>query len=322
MKKKVILDVDTGSDDAIAIIFAALHPKIDLLGICTVNGNRNINITTENTLRVVDLLKSDIPVYRGCYIPMVVSLAEGRRKHVPFVGPERPEDDVHGDYLPLPTAISKAKEDHAVNWIIKTLHESDKPLILCCVGPLTNLAMALRLAPDIVSKIDEIVIMGGGYEINNVTSGAEFNFWIDPEAAKIVADCGAPMRIVPLDATHDAYITLDEANSLIAMNSDTARFCGNLARKRIQGYSTFQPLPVAESAPIHDALAVAAIVDPTVLTNVHNVNMDVICAPGATDGMSLFDFGHRNCDRRNNCEVALSADRERFINLLIETISK
>jgi len=139
--------------------------------------------------------------------------------------------------------------------------------------------MALRIAPSIVENIEEIVIMGGGYAINNVTAGAEFNFWIDPEAAKIVADCGAPMRIVPLDATHDAYISWEDSEEMLAENSKASKFCGLLMQQRITGYNLFQPLPIHNTAPIHDALAVAALIDPEVLQDLHEVKHGCLCIP-------------------------------------------
>jgi inosine-uridine nucleoside N-ribohydrolase len=322
MKKKIILDVDTGSDDAIAVMLAGLSEELDLIGISTVNGNRNIDITTTNTLRLVDYLDFDVPVYRGCHLPMVVSLSPNRRKNVPYTGPENKEEDVHGDYLPLPETTRKEEKEHAVFWLARTLTETTEKITLVFVGPLTNLAMALRIAPSIVENIEEIVIMGGGYQINNVTAGAEFNFWIDPEAAKIVTDCGASLRIVPLDATHDAYISWEDSEEMLAENSKASKFCGLLMQQRISGYNLFQPLPIHNTAPIHDALAVAALIDPEVLQDLHEVNMDVCVSQGIADGWSLFDFEKRNRARKPNCTVALRSDRERFVRLLKENLRK
>lgn len=320
MKKKIILDVDTGSDDSIAIMLAGLSNELDLLGISTVNGNRSIEITTTNTLRLVDYIGLDVPVYRGCHLPMVSSLTPNRRNNTPFTGPEDKAEDVHGDYLPLPETDRRTETEHAVLWLIRTLTETKEKITLVFVGPLTNLAMAFRIAPSIVTNIKEIVIMGGGYQINNVTAGAEFNFWIDPEAAKIVADCGAPMRIVPLDATHDAYISWEDSEEMLAEESKASKFCGSLMQQRIHGYNLFQPLPIYNTAPIHDALAVAALIDPEVLQDIHEVNMDVSIAHGITDGMSLFDFERRNRERTPNVSVALKSDRERFVRLLKESL--
>ena len=121
--KKVILDVDTGSDDAIAIMTAILHPNLDVLGICTVNGNRCIENTTENTLRVVEHINAHVPVYKGCALPMVVSLTKGRRECVPFTGQKDKKEDVHGDFMPLPEATITYEKECAVTWMVNTLME-------------------------------------------------------------------------------------------------------------------------------------------------------------------------------------------------------
>ena len=318
MTHKVILDVDTGSDDAIAIMAAALSKDIDLIGICSVNGNRGIEITTENTLRVVDLLGENIPVYKGCHLPMVSTLLKGRRDNIPFRGPENKEEDVHGDYLPAPAAHSSPQPEHAVFWLVNTLLKTKEKVTLIFVGPLTNLAMALRIEPQIVDNINEIIIMGGGYLVNNITSGAEFNFWVDPEAAKIVMDCGAPIRLVPLDATHAGYVTAGEAQKIREIGTPAAQLCADLILKRLDGYKKFQPLDAADGVPIHDALAVCALINPNVLTDLMNVHVDISFSPGITDGMSLCDVGKRNKDKKPNAAVAQSADRELFIEILMD----
>lgn len=322
MAEKVILDVDTGSDDAIAITTVFLSPDIDLLAVCTVNGNRNVDITTSNTLRLLEYLGADVPVYRGCHLPMVASLTPGRRKHVPYTGPENKAEDVHGDYLPLPEPTRKAQPEHAVFWLVDKLKNTNEKITLICVGPLTNLAMALRIDPDIVKNIQQVIIMGGGYLVNNITAGTEFNFWIDPEAAKIVADCGAPLVIVPLDATHAAYVTMEEAEEFISLGTPGSVLCGKLIKQRIEGYNVFQPMAVHNSAPIHDALAVCALIDPEVLRSCMTVNMDVSIAHGITDGMSLFDTGGRDRNRKPNAIVAKDADREKFIGMMKQILGR
>ena len=321
MSKKVILDVDTGSDDAVAIMLAEISEDIDLIGITTVNGNRNVDITTNNTLRVLDLLDLSIPVYKGCHLPMVSTLLKGRRDNVPYTGPEDKDQDVHGDHLPIPDAKSSAQPEHAVSYLVDTLISTKEKITLIAVGPLTNLAMALRIAPDIIKNVSEIIIMGGGYLINNITSGSEFNFWVDPEAAKIVLDCGAPIRLVPLDATHAAYVSHDECDQIREIGSLAARCCADLIQQRIEGYNNFQPMPVPHTVPVHDALAVCALIDPAVLQDCIQVNVDVSFSPGITDGMSLVDTGERNKTRKPNALVARSADRELFLSMLKQILS-
>jgi inosine-uridine nucleoside N-ribohydrolase len=316
MAYKVILDVDTGSDDAIAIMAAALSKDIEMVGITTVNGNRNVDITTDNTLRVVSLLGKNIPVYKGCALPLVSTLLKGRRSNIPYKGPESREEDVHGDHIPAPETSLKEEPQHAVFWLVDTLLRSKEKLILIFVGPLTNLAMALRIAPNIIKNIKEIIIMGGGYLVNNITSGAEFNFWVDPEAAKIVMDCGAPIRLVPLDATHAAYVTRTEAEEIRQFNTPAARLCADLIIRRINGYKNFQPLAVPDAVPVHDVLAVCALLNPAVLQDCMEVNVDICISPGITDGMSLCDVGNRNRNTIPNAVVAKNADRDLFIVML------
>ena len=210
----------------------------------------------------------------------------------------------------------KEQPQHAVFWLVDTLLNSKEKLTLIFVGPLTNLAMALRIAPNIVENINEIIIMGGGYLVNNITSGAEFNFWVDPEAAKIVMDCGAPIRLVPLDATHAAYVTRAEAEEIRKFNTPAARLCADLIIRRIDGYKNFQPLAVPDAVPVHDVLAVCALLNPEVLQDCMEVNVDISIAPGITDGMSLCDVGTRDRSAALNAVVARSADRELFITML------
>ena len=247
---KVILDVDTGTDDAIAIMLALLSPELDVIGICSVNGNRGIEFTTENTLRVVEYLgAAQVPVHRGCVLPMVSTLSPGRRINIPYTGPEDPEDNVHGDYVDLPPATIKPAPGNAVSWLIDTLMESEGDITLVPVGPLTNIAMALRAEPAIAEKIKQIVLMGGGCREANITPSAEFNFWIDPEAAQIVLTCGVPITMVPLDATHKANFTLEDAGELRGWKKPAADFFATIIEKRVAAYNAFQPQELADSAP-------------------------------------------------------------------------
>lgn len=318
-KQKVILDVDTGTDDAVAIMMAALSKELEVLGICSVNGNRGIEYTTENTLRLVEYLGLDIPVYKGCSMPMVSSLWAGRRPEMPITG-NTDGNNIHGDYLDLPTATIKPRPEHAVFWLIDTLMQSEGDIILIPVGPLTNIAMALRLEPAIAKKIRKIVIMGGGYKEVNITPAAEFNFWVDPESVKIVLESGCDITIVPLDATHEAVLSLEDAAELEAMGTKAALATAGIIRKRQNGYKVWQPMEVIDTVPIHDALAVCAVLHPEVLKPVAKVYVDVDISGGAADGMSICDLDHRCKERKANAEVALGADSEMFAKILKEIL--
>lgn len=318
-KQKVILDVDTGTDDAVAIMLAALSKDLDLLGVCSVNGNRGLEFTTENTLRVVEYLglADKIPVYKGCSLPMVSTLAEGRRPGIPCTG-STDKNNIHGDYVELPPATIQPQKEHAVFWLIDTLMASDGDIILIPVGPLTNIAMALRIEPRIAQKIKKIVIMGGGYKEVNITPTAEFNFWVDPEAAKIVVDSGCDIVIVPLDATHKAVMSLQDAQELEDSGKKAAIATASFIRHRQAGYKIWEPMKDIDTVPIHDALAVCAVLNENVLEDVWETYMDIDIAGGAADGMSICDLDKRYPDRKPNVKIALGANREIFSRMIKE----
>lgn len=319
-KKKVILDVDTGTDDAIAIMTAVMSETLEVLGVCAVNGNRGIDFTTENTLRVIEYLGKDIPVFRGCSLPMVVSLTEGRREDIPYKGPKDPQDNVHGDYIDLPPATIREQPVSAVRWLVDTLMASEGDITLIPVGPLTNIAMALRIEPRIAQKIKRIVIMGGGCREVNITPTAEFNFWIDPEAAKIVFDCGCDILVVPLDATHAAAVSIRTAEALERKGTKPATLTARIIRQRQNAYKHWQPMADINSVPVHDALAVCAVLDESILEPVVETYADVDIGKGAADGMSIFDLDNRYKDRKKNVKVALGADPERFADMLLNIL--
>ena len=319
-KKKVILDVDTGTDDAIAIMTAVMSETLEVLGVCAVNGNRGIDFTTENTLRVIEYLGKDIPVFRGCSLPMAVSLTEGRREDIPYKGPKDPQDNVHGDYIDLPPATIREQPVSAVRWLVDTLMASEGDITLIPVGPLTNIAMALRIEPRIAQKIKRIVIMGGGCREVNITPTAEFNFWIDPEAAKIVFDCGCDILVVPLDATHAAAVSIRTAEALERKGTKPATLTARIIRQRQNAYKHWQPMADIDSVPVHDALAVCAVLDESILEPVVETYADVDIGKGAADGMSIFDLDNRYKDRKKNVKVALGADPERFADMLLNIL--
>src|SRR4051812_28126580 len=235
MPTKVILDVDTGTDDAVALMTAALSPDIELVGATTVNGNTTIDYTTENTLRVFDWIgMPEVPVYRGLDRPLVRSqVARGMATRI------------HGDLLDLPEVSHGAtlQPGHAVDWLIETYLASSGDIVLRPVGPLTNIAMAIQKEPRIVDAIPEIVIMGGAHDHGNMTASAEFNIWLDPEAARVVVNCGRPIRMVPLDATHRALVSTEDAARLRALGTPAGEAAARFVLKRIDGYDATQPMP-------------------------------------------------------------------------------
>jgi inosine-uridine nucleoside N-ribohydrolase len=312
---KLILDVDTGTDDAVALMLAALHPALDLVGATTVNGNVPVDMTTENTLRVFDHIGRDVPVYRGMASPLVRPDFPVPRD-TPVPGTTR----VHGGYLDIPPARSAAQRACAVEFLIETYREATDEIALVPVGPLTNIATALKLEPRLVDLIPEIILMGGGHYCGNITPLAEFNVWADPEAARVVFTRGIPrLTIVPLDATHRALLTTADCDALDALGTPAGTACAAFVRRRIAGYDSDQPMERPGTAPVHDALCVAALIDRSVITT-RRVHADVEVHGELTVGQTVFDVAARG-GREPNASVAFDADERKFVQLLLDTFA-
>ncbi len=315
MPTKLILDVDTGTDDAVALMFAALHPDLDLVAATTVNGNVPVELCTENTLRVFDVIGANVPVYEGARRPML-------RPDFPVPRDATMVSGIHGGYLDLPPARSEKQRERAVDFLIDTYMSPAGPdIILVPVGPLTNIALAMAVEPRIVERIPRMIIMGGGHEVGNVTPASEFNIWADPEAAKVVLASGVQnLTLVPLDATHKALITLDDCRRLRELGTPAGEATATVVERRIAGYSAAQPMAIPDAAPVHDALCVAAIVDPSVITT-YPFHADVEPTGDLTVGRTVIDT-HRRRGMEPNLDVALDADGEKFVRLMLETFAR
>lgn len=320
-RRKIIFDVDTGTDDAIAIMLALLSKEFEVVGICTVNGNRPVEYTTNNTLRVLDYIGArDIPVYKGCALPMVSTLLKGRRDNVPIT--EELGDMKNTFYLPLPETDLKERKTPAPVWLIDYLRNAEQKVTIVAVGPLTNLAVALRIEPEIVKNIEEIIIMGGGHFETNCNLSSEFNIWIDPEAAKIVFECGLKITVIPLDATHDACINYKDCDDFDKLDTPAAKATSIFTRMRIDGYNRKETMKEYDSAPIHDALCIAYMLNPNVITDMKEGYCEVAILPGPGDGDTVFDFKYvKRRGLEPNCKVALGADRDLFASILKEKMA-
>jgi len=311
----VILDVDTGTDDAIAIMMAALHPDIDLVACTTVWGNRPVVNTTDNTLRVLDYIdRSAVPVFRGLDQPF-------GRINVP--GPSKDDQSggkMHPAQLDLPEATSVVREEHAVEWLVETLRTRTDQVTLVPVGPLTNIAAAITLDPRIVDAVGEIVIMGGAHAFGNCTPSAESNIWHDPVAADVVFTAGFERLVmVPLDATHDALVTGAQARELMELGTPAAVATAGCIQQRIVAHDESQPQAVPDSAPIHDAVCIAYLLDPAVIPlNAYHVGIETTGL--RTFGRTVIDVRRRGHEAPN-AHVALTADAARFYELLKECVS-
>lgn len=313
MATKVILDVDTGTDDAVALMAAALSPDIDLVGATSVNGNTGVEYTTENTLRVFDWIGlPEIPVFRGMDRPIVRAQPELGMAAI-----------IHKNLLDLPPVSHGAtlQPTHAVDWLIETYLASDGDIVLCPVGPLTNIAMAIQKDPRILEAIPEIVIMGGAHQMGNLTHSGEFNILIDPEAARVVINCGRPIRMVPLDATHRAMLSTEDAQQLRDLGTPAGEAAARFVLQRIAGYAATQPiLDRPGCAPIHDALAVCAIIDPTILTT-EFIPVDVEVNAELSVGRTVCDFRSRP-SKPANVHFAIDADEKKFVRMLLDILGR
>ena len=314
-KRKVLLDVDTGTDDAIAVMLAALHPALDLIACTTVNGNVDVQRATDNTLRVLEFVgRADIPVYVGLHRPLV-------RRDFPIPRSVRNVVEyIHGNELPLPESRLAPARRHAVEFLIETFRVATDEITLVALGPLSNIAAAVALAPDFVDRVPELVVMGGAHGIGNVTPSAGFNTWSDPESAASVIGAGfRRVTMVPIDATHQALITRADCTAL-RLSGRIGEAAAKIVERRIDGYETGQPMSVLDSAPLHDPLCVAYVVDPLVITTRH-VHVAVETTGALTLGRTVIDVSDRS-GLAANCHVAFAANRQAFVELLFNVLSK
>ncbi len=313
-RTRLVLDVDTGTDDAVAIMLAALHPQLDLVACTVVNGNAPVAHCTDNTLRVLHHIgRTDVPVYQGAHTPLA-------RPDLPTPrDPSKPKA-LHGLVLPLPAAGRAAEPVHAAPFLANHFAWNGGDLTLVAVGPLTNLALAIGLDPQFPRHVRRLIIMGGGHEVANTTPSAEFNFWADPEAASVVLNAGFPdVMVVPLDATHTALVTGPDCDRLAQAGTPAARAAEGFIRKRIAVHEATEKMPIADSAPVHDALCIGVLVDPAMVAS-RPVHVDVETAGALTLGRSVMDV-HQRGGRPPNCKVAFRADRQRFVEMMIRTLS-
>lgn len=313
--RKLILDVDTGTDDAVAIMLAALHPDLDLLACTSVNGNIEIQYTTDNTLRVLDFIgHPEIPVFEGAKEAIV-------RKDLPIPRKDRmSEADSHGLELPIPAAKSVKQQKHAVEYLIETYRSATDPITLVPVGPLTNIALAIKMDPGFVDRVPEIVIMGGGHEISNTTSAAEFNIWVDPEAADVVFQAGFEnIVLVPLEATHQALISYDHAQKLRALGTPAGEASARFIERRIDAYDMGQPMEIPQSAPVHDALCVAYLLDASVI-ELRDYHVAIETQGRHTLGRTVIDTHFRG-KQAPNAKVAVGSDPEKFVEILLQAFA-
>jgi inosine-uridine nucleoside N-ribohydrolase len=309
MKKSLILDVDTGTDDAVAIMLAALHPELDLLAVTTVNGNIEVEKCTDNTLRTLEWIgRGDVPVYEGLSHPIV-------REDFPTPRSSKRDPKVHMAVLPLPAPAGKKKELPAPVFLTQAFASRPGEITLVAVGPLSNLAAAIALDPAFPANVAELIIMGGAINKSNITPSAEFNIWADPEAAAQVFRANfRKITLVPLDATHEALVSQDQCAALRALATQAGTAAADIIEHRIKGYEANQPTGTPLTAPVHDAVCVAALVDREVIeTKFANVVIETVGE--FTVGRTVVDHEKRTT-RVPNCHVAFHANRVKFLDMV------
>ncbi len=309
--RKIIIDTDPGQDDAVAILLALASPEeLEVLGITAVAGNVPLTLTQKNARIICELAgRPDMRVFAGCDSPI-------RRKLVTA-------EHVHGktglDGPQLADPVMPLQDQHGVDFIIETLRrEPAESVTLCPLGPLTNVAVAFQKAPDIIARVRQIVLMGGAYfEVGNITPAAEFNIYVDPEAAEIVFKSGVPLVVMPLDVTHKALTNRARIEGFRAMGTEPGRMVAEwtdfFERFDMQKYGS-------EGAPLHDPCVIAYLLKPELFTGRH-INVEIETQSELTLGMTVADWWGVT-KRAPNAMFIGGIDADGFYELLIERIGR
>lgn len=305
--RKVILDCDPGHDDAIAILLAHGNRSLEIAAITTVGGNQTLEKVTHNARVVATLAGIQVPIAAGAGGPLVRPIELGAAIHGE-TGMDGPTDP------PQPAVPLDPR--HGVQVIIDTVMNHDPgEITLIPTGPLTNVALAARLEPGIVRRVREVVLMGGGIQSGNSTPVAEFNIKVDPEAAHIVFNAGWPLTMVGLDLTHQALATAGVVQRIDVLGTRSSRFVVEL----IAFFSArYRAVGGFEAPPVHDACAVARVIDPTIV-EVERMPIDVELCGALTLGMTVAD---RRRPAPESCRTfgATRLDRDRFWDLVVEAL--
>ncbi|WP_439143227.1 nucleoside hydrolase [Planktotalea sp.] len=309
--RDIIIDTDPGQDDAAAILLALASPdEINILGITAVAGNVPLPLTQKNTRIVCELAgKTDVRVFAGCDAPIARKLITAEHVHG--------STGLDGPSLPDPTMA--LQDQHGVDFIIETLRERPSDSVtLCPLGPLTNIASALQRAPDIAERIQEIVLMGGAYfEVGNITPAAEFNIYVDPEAAEIVFKSGVKITVMPLDVTHKVLVTPDRVQ---ALRDCKTKVCDVMA-DMIDFFERFDTDKYgSDGAPLHDPCVTAYLIKPELFSGRY-INVEVETTSELTLGMTVADWWGVS-GREPNAMFMGDVDAQGFFDLLTVRLAR
>jgi len=307
-KRKIILDCDPGHDDAVAILLMLASPnEIDCLGITVCAGNVSLDLTTNNTLKILSLANNNkTKVFKGCSRPLVRPLVTAEHVHG-----DTGLDTGSGKLLPMPN--TRAEEKHAVNFILETLKNNPRnEVTLVATGPLTNLAAALAMDPEIFLKAKEIIIMGGaGFEPGNVTPAAEFNIYVDPFAAEAIFNCGLDLTMFGLDVTHQMIITKERLSNIINSSNKIGKHVGDF----LTFFNSYDSKKYGwDGAPLHDPCTIAWLIDPSIFEG-RKMAVSIETNNGPAYGRTIADWFDTTSDVKN-AFVITHGDPNKFFSLI------
>lgn len=307
--KRILIDTDPGIDDSLAILLALASPELVLEGLSIVHGNCSLEQATVNCLSVLELAgASHIPVVKGCELPLV---------QPSLLAPE-----THGEkglgYAKLPGPQSRPARQHGIDFLIEKVMSNLGEITVVAIGPLTNIALAIRQEPRIVPAIKELIIMGGAIRHEgNTTPLAEFNTFVDPHSAHIVYHAGIPTTLVPLDVSYQCVLTKPDVHRLLRIDSVLTRFIADATRFYMEFHDEYQGI---EGCVINDPLALAITFAPELCTY-RELYVDVDISGGISMGKTLADFYHFT-KKPANIKVALDVRARDFIELFLERIER
>ena len=317
-KKHIVLDVDTGSDDAVAILLAFASDNLVVDGICTVWGNLDVEETTANTIALCNAIGQEVCIYRGSHQAMVKDADPFQsfdNNYKPIVLEDGSTLRIHYDMLEmLPKTDKRPMDLHAVRYYISYLESIEEGANIIATGPLTNLGWVFYLRPDLGEKLSQLYIMGGGIDLTNVTGSAEANIWHDAEALEYILRAGVKPVVATLDATHSAALDLDDARDIEMLNNFSSQFTAKMIQQRIEYESTFFDFSRSWTA-IHDAVAVAAFLDDAIIEQSFDANLSVNLE-ALSYGELLVDW--REIPEKSNARILTKINKQKFKTLLIE----
>ena len=309
MPKHIIIDTDPGIDDSLAILLALASPEVVLDGISTIHGNASTAQVTTNALSVLELAKaSHIPVYKGCELPLV---------QPSLLAPE-----THGEqgigYAKLSAPQTKPQVQKGSDFLIQKIMSSPGEITLVAIGPLTNIALAIRQEPRIVENVKEVFIMGGAIRHEgNTTALAEFNTYVDPHAAHIVFHSGMPITLTPLDVTYQCIFLPEDLNRLLKINSPITKFIAGATRFYMEFHDEYQRI---DGCVINDPMTLALTFMPEIC-DYEELYVDVDISTGVGLGNTFADFYNYE-KKAPNMKVALSVRPRVFMELFLERMEK